>query len=44
MTNETKEMLLDFFDELGPQFQEIIIRILREKNKVATGYYLKSMQ
>jgi len=43
MTNETKEMLLDFFDELGPQFQEIIIRILREKNKVATGELVKSI-
>jgi len=38
-----KEALLDFFDELGPQFQEIIIRILREKNKVATGELIKSI-
>lgn len=38
-----KEALLDLFDELGVEFREIIIRILREKNKVATGELVKSI-
>ena len=43
MDNELKEDLLDLFDELGVEFQEIIIKILREKNKVATGELIKSI-
>lgn len=39
----TKDELLDLFDELGVEFKEIIIRILREKNKVATGELVKSI-
>jgi len=39
----TKDELLDLFDELGVEFREIIIRILREKNKVATGELVRSI-
>jgi hypothetical protein len=43
MDKETKEKMLDLFDELGVQFREIIIKILRDKNKVATGELIKSV-
>jgi len=43
MDSTLKEDLLDLFDELGVEFREIIIRILREKNKIATGELIKSI-
>jgi hypothetical protein len=39
----TNDELLDLFDELGVEFKEIIIRILREENKVATGELVRSI-
>lgn len=43
MDSSLKEDLLDLFDELGVEFREIIIRILRERDKVATGELVRSI-